>query len=78
MTKQEISKLKNALVELTEGVIKYQHKLDQIMESPETIDRKKVARLQNALNILNDQCILFGLGYSIKKMDKIKKELRND
>ena len=73
---------KKYLKELTEKVAVFIAMLDATMEEPLSFKRgKKIACLANNLDMANDSAMKFGLNYSWKKINNIKKragERRDD
>ena len=69
-----MSKEKQALKKLTEIVAVFLSGLDSEMKKPESAERGvKIAKLCNALDFANDSTMHFDLGYSFKKIKKMKK-----
>ena len=65
--------MKKALKELTNSVLAYLSKLDEVMKEPEGNKRgKRVAVLSNALEMANDQARYFALGIDYRKDKKFK------
>ena len=62
------------LIMLTKTVAQYLTNLDRTMEEKSTEERgRKIAKLSNFLEMKNDEVMYFGLDYSWKKINKIKK-----
>lgn len=59
------------LVKLTEGVIVFLRRLDELMQQPSTVERgRKIAALSNALEMMNDQIRYESLGINFRTDDK--------
>jgi len=73
---------KKYLKRLTESVASFIVALDDVMKEPSSYERgKMIAKLNNFLDMQNDAAMKFGLGYSWKKINNVKKragERRDD
>jgi hypothetical protein len=66
---------KRALVKLTSSVNIFIDALDREMTKPSTLERgRRIAVLSNYLNLNNDMALHFGLGYSFKKLERLKRK----
>jgi hypothetical protein len=65
---------KKALETLAKNVICAIYLIDEEMKKPSTPDRgKRIAKITNMLEFENDRALHFGLEYSFKKINNIKK-----
>jgi len=74
-TKKELLKLRRELRSLSDAILFYLDKVDEIFMSDKTIPDdvgKKVARLSNELDFANDSVRHFALHLGISKKDKEK------
>jgi hypothetical protein len=70
---------KKQLQSLTSCVCVFIYALDQEMEKPSNLERgKRIAALSNFLDLKNDGAMHFTLGYSFKKMEKLKRHLSEE
>jgi len=69
-----MSNHKKQLISLTKTVAQFIAALDRVMKEESTVERgKKIAKLNNALELENDKAMYFGLGYGWRKIGNIKK-----
>ena len=67
---------KKYLTELSNAVSCSIKLIDKEMQTPSTRKRgQKIAHITNQLELQNDIAIRFGLGYSFKKIERIKQRL---
>ena len=72
MKEKTANQYKKALKQLTESVLAFENLLDKEMKKPSTSERgKNIAKLTNALTEVNQQAMLYTLGYSIAKVGKL-------
>ena len=65
------SHYKRELVKLTVGVMEFLRRLDVLMHEPSTVERgREIAKLSNALEILNDRVRYHTLGVDFRKDNK--------
>jgi hypothetical protein len=71
--KAERRQYKNALIQLTETIVKRIAIFDLVMKEPTSETKgKKLAALIGQLEFANDSAMHFGLNYSFPKIKKIK------
>ena len=71
-SRAECRELRKRLVELTDTVMVVLWKHDALMEMPSTMARgKAIAELMHVLDFTNDGAMHFGLGYQIKRKDRL-------
>ena len=69
---RRLSELKSLVEETTTKIRLIAWRVDLLMTLP-AVPRKDIARLMNVLDQANDALMHFGLGYSFKKIAKLKK-----
>ena len=68
ISEKDAKRYKKYLKQLTADVAKCIDALDYTMEKPHTVERDKaIAKINNALEMANDQAWHFGLGESLNK-----------
>lgn len=68
------SRERRHLEELTDGVIGFLNQFDELAKQPSTPERgSRLAKLCNALELLNDQSRYFGLGVDFRRDRKRKR-----
>jgi hypothetical protein len=75
--KKDNQNLKLYLTALTKTVRQYSEFMEEVMKGPSTVERgRKIAKLLNSLNNVNDHALYFGLGYDYRKDCKRAKDAR--